>query len=492
MTLTGGAPAGALPSGLGREELTVEVRRALRWVPEGALVGLGVSGGADSVSLAHLVVAARPDLASAVLHVRHGLRDDRQDAAAAAAAAATLGLPFEEIRVEVRPDRRTGLEAAARDARLDALERAARERGSTVVLLAHTADDQAETVLLNLGRGSGLAGLAGMAARRQHGTVTLARPLLRARRADVRGLAAVSGWRWVEDPMNEDPQRRRTRARLTLMPALDSLSGGTGDAVGLLTRLADLARDDVEVLEALAAEHVARDVVAWGPARAVPAEQLRALPVALARRVVRAVLAEVRGTRTGLPAAAVQAALRLAPDGAVDVAGGVRASRAAGWLVVAPVGAVTLPWRALPRSGHGVAELPELDLRVRVGATPGVGGTAAVVPPGISDGAAAREHAVGWLPGVFEAGLRGWRPGDRLRTVSGEVPLAAAMARAGVPAPLRPLVPVVVDAGDLPLWVPGVACVPVEGPDRRAVWLAPAQDGEHGAARGEEPAADLG
>jgi tRNA(Ile)-lysidine synthase len=471
VTRTGGDPLGALPAGLGREGLVEEVGRALGWLASGARVGLAVSGGADSVTLAHLVRAARPDLDAVVLHVRHGLRDDGPATRAASAAAASLGLEFVEVPVTVRADRRTGVEAAARDARLDAFARVAGERGLEAVLLAHTADDQAETVLLNLGRGSGIAGLAGMRARRGHGGVTLARPLLRARRADVRGLARDSGWAWDEDPMNVDPRRRRTRARFTLLPALDSLSGGSGDAVALLSRLADLARDDAEVLDALAAGHAASDVVAWGPVRCVRVERLHALPTGLARRVVRLVLAGVRGGTAGLGSAAVEAALRLGPGQAVDISGGVRATCGSGWLTVAPAELPPLARRALPETGGGCVPLPELGLRLRVGAVGGAPGRATVVPPGVAGGPAPPRHASGLLPASCRAGVRGWRAGDRIRTVHGEESLAARLSRAGVPRAVRGLFPVVVDESDRLLWVAGLAGGPPVGDGGRPVWL---------------------
>lgn len=477
MSAAGGDPLGALPGGLGRDALAAEVRRALAWLPAGAGAGIAVSGGADSVTLAHLLGAARPDLDTAVLHVRHGLRDDAADAAAAATTATGLGLRYVEARVRVRPDRRTGVAAAAREARLDALEREAVRLGLGTVLLAHTAEDQAETVLLNLGRGSGVAGMAGMPARRRHGAVTLARPLLRVRRADVRRLAAVSGWHWVEDPTNADRRRRRTVARETLLPALDAISGGEGDAVGLLARLADLARDDAAALDALASGEGARHVASWGPVRAVTLERLRGLPVALARRVVRRMLAEVRGGTAGLGARAVEASLGLRPGQSLDVSGGVRVTCGCGWLAAAPAEAAPLSWRALPAAG--AVPLPELGLHLRVDALAGAPPGAAGAPPATLPEAAvpplgtAAAHAWGRVPEAEGAGVRGWRAGDRIATGTGHAAVADLLARAGVPRPVRPLLPIVVDAGDRPLWVPGVAAAPRAGDGgARRVWLA--------------------
>ncbi|HWB72182.1 MAG TPA: tRNA lysidine(34) synthetase TilS, partial [Egibacteraceae bacterium] len=172
MTRPGDGPRaprfGALPAGLSRDNVVAAVRDALdAAVPEGAGVVIAVSGGPDSTALAHLVVEARPDLRACVAHVRHGLRDDASDARVAAAHAAALGLAFHESRVDVQVAGE-GPEAAARRARYAALSGVARAVDGRWILLGHTADDQAETVLLNLARGTGIRGLAGMAPVRTH------------------------------------------------------------------------------------------------------------------------------------------------------------------------------------------------------------------------------------------------------------------------------------------------------------------------------------
>ena len=176
-------PPGPLAAGQGREGLLAEVARVCdAHVPHGARCLVAVSGGPDSTALAHLLAEARVDLDLTVTHVRHGLRDDAADAATAADHAAALGVPYVERRVDVDP-RERGPEAAARAARYLALARTAESLRADVVAVAHTADDQAETVLLNLARGSGLTGLAGMRpARPLHATgdATLVRHLLAA------------------------------------------------------------------------------------------------------------------------------------------------------------------------------------------------------------------------------------------------------------------------------------------------------------------------
>jgi len=428
--------------GQDRRGLTRVVGAALATLPPSATVVLAVSGGPDSVALAHLVCAARPDLGCLVVHVRHGLREDATDAAAARACAAALPSAYREIAVRVAATGQ-GPEAAARSARYDALLTAAREAGAVAVLVGHTVDDQAETVLLNIARGAGLPGLAGMAAsRRLAEDVLLLRPLLALRRADVRAVAVATGLPLAHDPTNDDPGQRRARARHGLLPALSGLTGSGTDPAVALARLADQARDDAEALDELAAVQAERLVGSWGPLRCVALSPLGALPSAVAGRVVRRMVLAVGGQA---PASdAVRRILQLGPGQALDLPGGVAASVAGGWLAVAPRRTATLPSRELR---HGVANLPELNLRLVCG-----GGGGGVLPPW----APPRVATSAWVDGSGGIVVRARRPGDRIRTAAGTQLVADAMVGAAVPRPARDLVPVVAD-GNGPLWVPGVA-----------------------------------
>jgi tRNA(Ile)-lysidine synthase len=465
------AGLGALPAGVGEEGLVAVARGALtEHVPPRARAGIAVSGGADSVALAHLLARARPDVGWVVVHVRHGLRDDADDARAAAASARAIGAAYDERTVTVRPAPRTGLQAAARSARYAALCAAAGVHGLPVVCLGHTADDRAETVLLNLARGSGLTGLAGMRPVRAEAGMRFVRPLLRVRRADLRACAVVAGLRWVEDPSNRDERFRRTRARAEVLPALARLSGGPGDPVGALCRLADLATDDGAVLDALAGAHLAADVVAWGPVRAVRTAALAALPAALARRVVRGLLAAV-AEDPRVPAADVEGALALTAGQARRVAGGALVTNGQGWLAAAPAALPLLDRRPLALPGH--VAVPEAGVAL-VADRGGEAPAEPAVPP-------RRPGAAGpsWVRLDPAAGcaVRAPRPGDRVRRPAGTARLARLLADAGVPRPVRALVPVVVDRHDEVLWVPGVARASGGPPGPHAgelrLWLAP-------------------
>lgn len=284
-------------SGTGASRATV-VRLLERcdFPPAGTDVVCGVSGGADSVAL--LALAVEAGLRAVAVHVDHGVRPGGSDEAAAVAAVAErFGAGFRAERVVVRdgPD----LEARCRAARHEALG-----PGS---LLGHTMDDQAETVLWHLLRGSGLPGAAGIAPHRH--------PLLALRRVETRSLCDEMGIVPLQDPTNDDPRFTRNRLRHEVLPLLTDVA--RRDVVPLLARFADHARHDSDLLDALAADLDPTD-----------ARALVGTSEALARRAVRAWLAPVLG---GLPpsAAVVDRVLAVArlEAAATEIGGGHRVER---------------------------------------------------------------------------------------------------------------------------------------------------------------------
>ncbi|HXF60531.1 MAG TPA: tRNA lysidine(34) synthetase TilS, partial [Caldilineaceae bacterium] len=218
-------------------------------------VVVAVSGGADSICLLHALHHCRSVLGLAlhVAHLDHALRPtSAEDAAFAGEQAAALGLPFHTARLAPGRllDRPEGVEAAARQARYAFLYDVACQVGGTenpaVVAVAHHQDDQAETVLMNFLRGSGPAGLAGMAwaTRLPHPgavPVRLVRPLLGVARAAILAYLAAYGLPWREDATNQETSYLRNRVRHTLLPRLQEMIQEINPAlVETLARTADL------------------------------------------------------------------------------------------------------------------------------------------------------------------------------------------------------------------------------------------------------------
>lgn len=254
---------------------------------------MALSGGADSLALAWSAAIELPKMGMSVgaVIVDHQLQDLSAEVAEAARdQAERLGLgPV--ILKKVAVGTVGGPEEAARTARYQAFNEVLHETGATAVLLAHTEDDQAETVLLGLARGSGPSGLKGMAFHegRYH------RPLLGVSRTTVRHALSDAGIDWWEDPHNQDVAYARVRIRHNVMPVLeDALGPGITAA---LARTAELFRADSEALDAMANELVAHHAHAEGPHGVVmEVSHLESQPDALASRVVKIMVKSIGGS----------------------------------------------------------------------------------------------------------------------------------------------------------------------------------------------------
>lgn len=256
----------------------------------GATVVVALSGGADSLALAAAVAFEVPRAGrdAVAVVVDHGLQvDSAAVAASAAAAAAQLGLAARVVRVEVGGE--SGPEAAARTARYGALRAAAAEAGPAVIVTGHTLDDQAETVLLGLARGSGAASLQGMAPVTDLDGIPLVRPLLDVRRETTRAACTAEGLTWWDDPHNTDDRFARVRVRERVLPAFETEIGpGIAEA---LARTAAQLREDAAAFDEMIAETI-EDIVEPAEAGiAVSAAALAANPAALRHRIIRHVVA---------------------------------------------------------------------------------------------------------------------------------------------------------------------------------------------------------
>jgi tRNA(Ile)-lysidine synthase len=315
---------GALPAALA--EVRNAVRGSLAGLAPGDLVLAACSGGPDSLALAAALAFAAPraGLRAGAVTVDHGLQPG--SAARAAEVAATLrGLGLDPVlTAAVTVTGPGGPEAAARAARYAALEQAAADVGAAAVLLGHTLDDQAETVLLGLARGSGPRSLAGMPATRG----VFRRPLLGVRRpVTAAACAALELQPWT-DPHNADRRFARVRVRLDALPVLEAALGpGVAEA---LARTAGQLRADAEVLEELAAERERGDTP-------LATSALAGLPAALRSRVLRSAALAAGCPAGALTAAHIARVGELVTDWhgqrGIDLPGGVRAARRSGEII---------------------------------------------------------------------------------------------------------------------------------------------------------------
>lgn len=315
------------------EQLVVRtaVRTALMDLAPGSLVLVACSGGPDSSALAAAVAFAAPrsGLRAGAVVVDHGLQAGSAMVAAATAGwLADVGMdPVEVVRVEV--DRAGGPEDGARRARYAALAIAAERTGATAVLLGHTRDDQAETVLLGLARGSGARSLSGM--RPVRGIYR--RPLLALARSTVHA-AIDPGAPVVHDAHNDDPAFARSRVRATVLPVLEGQLGPGVTAA--LARTADLLRADADALDDWSAR--VHEQLGTDPAAGLVVEELAALPAAVRTRVLRRA-----AIAAGVPPGPLSAAHIAALDSLVtawrgqrgpSLPGGVSAERRCGRLTL--------------------------------------------------------------------------------------------------------------------------------------------------------------
>ncbi|WP_026240470.1 hypoxanthine phosphoribosyltransferase [Parafrankia discariae] len=392
------------------------VRDAVSDVPPGGLVLVACSGGADSLALAAALafVAPRRALRAGLLTVDHGW-DDTSPARAEEVAAGGRLLGLSPVEVLAAPSPRS--EGAARDSRRAALLAAGERLGAHAVLLGHTLDDQAETVLLRLARGSGARSLSGMPA--TDGVIR--RPLLRLRRDQTRQACQSLGLEFWDDPTNADPAFARARTRSTVLPVLEAeLGPGIAEA---LARTADLLRADADALEAQA-ESVYTELadaaeLADGPARATAPRAPRTPPPALAPPAEPGPRVEFDVTAlAGLTQALRGRVLRRAALAAGSSASALRAEHI--WAVEDLVTRwrgqkpVPLPSGVLARRTGGRIALVGPDAPVRPGAATGAerpDPSGVVRAPGGRGGPTSRAPASGTLtPGTPASGDRG--PGD--------------------------------------------------------------------------------
>jgi tRNA(Ile)-lysidine synthase len=413
---------------------------------DGVVVAL--SGGADSVVLLHLLRFAPggPDVSLSAVHVDHAMRRSSEgDARWVRGLCSAWDVPLEMHRLDPAP--RT--EAGAREARYAALEAARNRLGARWVATAHHADDQAETVLFRAARGTGLAGLRGIARRRSPGVW---RPLLSFRRSELRGYAEAHGLAWREDPTNVLPLARNL-IRSRVLPALTEAVGP-----GVAWALADLAR------RAASAE------AAWRSLEAGLLEQVDARGEPGGHSVERAGLLALHPGVAGrvLRALARRAGSSLGESGTRRGVEFIRSGRSGAWIPL--TGDLTLR-RELDRLVVARREEGSEDVEVVVdgrqdgAATACLGGSRYRLSWRVGVGPPAEgEWSARLADLVLPLRVRGWRPGDRVRLAYGSKKLKKVLLEARIPSARRRSLPVVVDAAGAVLWVPGVVAAATAAP----------------------------
>ena len=335
-----------MPATLQPHQVVQRVRQTLRreqMLSGGESVIIATSGGPDSIALLHLLRRVQDEfrLRLRVAHVDHGLhRSSPAHAAFVRDTARAWGIPFSVRRVNVRAHakrHRLTIEEAARALRYAALAGVARRVRATHIATGHTADDQAETVLLWLLRGAGADGLGGMPATRAHEGLRVIRPLLGVRRDEIVAYLKAERVRWRTDPTNRSRVPLRNRIRQDLLPHLAGYNPGIK---AVLQRLAVQVADDAALLDHLADEAAGAMVRRDGEGGRVTIDltRFRALPIALQRRVARRALREAGGNIRGLAFVHIEWIRLMAARGRrgerADLPG-LRVHRTAGDIVIA-------------------------------------------------------------------------------------------------------------------------------------------------------------
>jgi tRNA(Ile)-lysidine synthase len=275
-----------------------ETIRKYRMLAGGERVVVAVSGGPDSTVLLSVLHGLRDEfrLDLHVAHLNHGLRPDAPlDAAAVARAAEAAGLPYHEATEDVAATaarERRSVEDAGREARYRFLAGTARRMDAPVIATGHTRDDQAETVLMRLLQGTGPRGITGIPPVRPHDGLRVIRPLIETPRREVIEYLARHRLEARDDSSNRDLTVLRNRVRAVLLPILE---GYNPDVRRALARLAEVARDDADALDALSAPEIDAVLRVTGTSVHIAPEAFGRLPVALQRRALREAIRRVRG-----------------------------------------------------------------------------------------------------------------------------------------------------------------------------------------------------
>jgi tRNA(Ile)-lysidine synthase len=450
---------------------------------------IGVSGGADSVALLHLMVALRPvmDLQLAVAHLNHGLRSDASDREAGFVEALSneLGLLFHCEKIELDPHQGS-LEERGRRARYRFYKRLLHEHGYNKLALGHQADDNAESVLLHLLRGSGIRGLSGIPPKR--GGV-IVRPLIETSRSDIKAYLKSCGIAHVEDASNNDMRFQRNRIRHQLIPLLQR--DYNPNICIVLNRLAGLCRDEQAWSNTMLQPMLESALIDFGSERLeLRADSLLDVPPAAQRRLLRMALRSWMGDLKRMGLDHIDAVIDLLHhhsagsrlslpqhivaertiDGLRFLNSGQSGEDACG---VASAFSYTIP---LPPQQGVILQIPEAGCRLHATIAPA---------PNLGREKKAEKNVV-WFDRdalVFPLTVRNYEPGDRLAPhgMQGTQKVKKVFIDRKVPRNRRSRIPIVTQ-NDTILWIAGIrrgSAAPVLDTTRHALKIEMVKLGHH-------------
>ena len=426
-----------------------------RMIVPGDRVLAACSGGADSVALVSLLLRLRDEMPLEVrlAHFNHGLREEAgADERFVRALARRLGLPLAAGSADVgthAAKKKLNLEEAGRELRYAFLRRAAAAAGATKIATGHTMTDQAETVLMRLLRGTGIAGLGGIAPVVAGQPCPVVRPLLDIPGPDLRAWLEAEGIAFREDASNRDLSFLRNRIRAELLPEIERRY--EPQAVRHLARLAEIAREDDELIGGFVRELADELIVRRGRDASLDLRALPLLPPALARRAAREFLREIAGGLRDISFEDVASLLALGEGKELEIRGGLvlrrEAGRAGRKRPSPPAEPYEVRW-----DGRGGLSLPAAGLTVRGSFAKTAGPRRRPVRGDDRRGAdldAARLE--------FPLLVRSRRPGDLYRPLGapGRKKLKEILRARGVPVAERDRLPVFVSKGGI-VWAPGL------------------------------------
>ena len=426
------------------EDSIAKLRKGFHTIPDGKYL-IGLSGGADSVAMLYLLLPDIRDgrIQAEAMHVNHGIRgsESDQDEDFVSALCDREKVPFYAARAELagRTD-----EAAARAARFSLFRNRMAETGADGLLLAHNADDQAETFLMRLIRGSGPDGLDCMKAEDETAGIRIFRPMLELRRHEIREALSTGGIRWREDSTNSETRYFRNRVRQTILPEMDNMCPGTVERICRTTKL--IAADNLlldEQADELLRKSADGDRLLIGPVQCAPA----ALRNRVIRKWWRERAPEMKERSLSEDRTEELASLLFREKGKVNLPGGMTAVRGRRFLHM--TGLVRIPVPPAEIRGTETRFGEYLLKESPSEGNPGDGRTAQEVPQGFTQGCEIRTR----------------RPGDRIRPFgsAGSRKLQDYLTDRKIDEPFRDTIPLLcrgqevllvcgVGAGGIPEW----------------------------------------